>query len=329
MDLGPCAPKPAMISDELRFLHPRHLNIKDDWPIYGLYMYLLASLLAASLIDIESYSIPPVIFWWAAGVGIVVHAIIDNPQVPGTLTVGPIGACLAVGGGIGLISSALLLYKGLIPLSFAHGQPLLEVDKKKLREQRQEAMRRGGKVLEYEIGEDAPDFTPAQIRGEINKEILFLLPPLVLGLALAMAAQLEPSIKHFWEHAVSADWLSGALGAVLGALVGGFIVWLTRIIGSMIAGREAMGLGDVHLMFGVGAFLGAGGATLAFFIAPFFGLAIAVYRWISGKGRELPYGPFLGLGTAAVMLFYCPMAAYLAPGLQGAAMLIRDVFVRQ
>jgi hypothetical protein len=89
------APRAATISEELRLIHPRILNISDDWAIYGLYMYLLASLLAASLIDIESYSIPAAIFWWAAGVGLVVHAIIDNPQVPGTLTVGPTAASLA------------------------------------------------------------------------------------------------------------------------------------------------------------------------------------------------------------------------------------------
>jgi prepilin signal peptidase PulO-like enzyme (type II secretory pathway) len=83
-----------------------------------------------------------------------------------------------------------------------------------------------------------------------------------------------------------------------------------------------MGLGDVHLMFGVGAVIGAGGATVAFFIAPFFGIVIAVYRLISRKGREIPFGPYLALGTAAVMLLYCPMQAYLQPGFAGLLMVI-------
>jgi leader peptidase (prepilin peptidase)/N-methyltransferase len=139
---------------------------------------------------------------------------------------------------------------------------------------------------------------------------------------------LSSPLKEHWQAWIMSGWIGGLLGSVLGALVGGFLIWLTRILGSIIAGREAMGLGDVHFMFGVGAVLGAGGAAMAFFLAPFFGLAIALYRWISGKGRELPYGPFLSLGTAGVMLFYCPIAAYLAPGLSGAAILVRELFSR-
>ena len=89
------------------------------------------------------------------------------------------------------------------------------------------------------------------------------------------------------------NWLAGMLGALLGALIGGFVVWLTRILGTLGFGRVAMGLGDVHLMFGVGAIIGAGAATIAFFIAPFFGIAIAIYMLLTGTRRELPYGPYL------------------------------------
>jgi leader peptidase (prepilin peptidase)/N-methyltransferase len=92
-------------------------------------------------------------------------------------------------------------------------------------------------------------------------------------------------------------------------------VWLTRILGSLAFGREAMGMGDVDLMFGVGTIVGAGAATVAFFVAPFFGLALAIYLFIVGKRRELPYGPYLSLATAFVMLYYCPIANYLGPGL--------------
>ena len=87
-----------------------------------------------------------------------------------------------------------------------------------------------------------------------------------------------------------------------------------------------MGLGDVHLMFGVGAIIGAGAATVAFFIAPFFGILIAIYMLLTGTRRELPYGPYLGLATAFVMLFYCPIAAYLTPGIQGLIGIARAKF---
>ena len=52
-------------------------------------------------------------------------------------------------------------------------------------------------------------------------------------------------------------------------LVGGGVVWLVRIAGSLAFGKEAMGLGDVHLMAGVGACLGWIDPTLAVF-EPFF-----------------------------------------------------------
>jgi prepilin signal peptidase PulO-like enzyme (type II secretory pathway) len=72
-------------------------------------------------------------------------------------------------------------------------------------------------------------------------------------------------------------------------------------------------------MFGVGAVIGAGPVTIAFFLAPFFGIVLAVYRMIIRSKQELPYGPYLSLGTAAVMLFYCPIAEYFRPGMEAIA----------
>src|SRR5262249_13939043 len=120
-------------------------------------------------------------------------------------------------------------------------------------------------------------------------------------------------------------WIDKMLASIIGALVGGFVVWITRILGTLAFGRVAMGLGDVHLMFGVGAVIGAGAATVAFFIAPFFGILIAIWMLITGTRRELPYGPYLSLATAFVMLFYCPIADYLTPGLIGLLGVVRSL----
>jgi leader peptidase (prepilin peptidase)/N-methyltransferase len=100
-------------------------------------------------------------------------------------------------------------------------------------------------------------------------------------------------------------------------MVGALWVWAWRIAGTLAFGRVAMGLGDVHLMLGVGAVVGAGASTVAFYVSPFFGILIALYFMITRTRRELPFGPYLSLGTAFVMLAYCPIAAYLTPGLQG------------
>ena len=69
-----------------------------------------------------------------------------------------------------------------------------------------------------------------------------------------------------------------------GLHLGAFVVWLTRILGSYGFGREAMGMGDVHLMFGVGAILGAGMTSVAFFLAPLPGLLIHVQSFAFPRG---------------------------------------------
>ena len=72
-----------------------------------------------------------------------------------------------------------------------------------------------------------------------------------------------------------------------------------------LAEAEALGLGDVHIMFGIGAIIGAAGTVLVFFVAPFVGVAFAIYKFLFRRGREVPYGPFLSIATLIIMLFYC------------------------
>jgi len=298
------------------------MDMSQHWPVYALCMALLSVLLASSLIDAELYVIPLELLWFIGAVGLLVHAIIDTPRTPGNLNISAVPAALAAGGATGLLISLGLLRAKVLKHSFADGGPLMEIDREAYAKEL-EAARREGKELDYE----APDYTPARVRAEIGREMLFLLPPLALaGMCAAMVVWVEP-VARAWQDAVrSHHWLSGLLGSALGLLIGGFVVWLTRILGTLAFGREAMGMGDVHLMAAVGACLGAGAATVAFFLAPFFGLVLAVYLLATGTKRELPYGPYLSLATAFVMLFYCPIAAWLAPGMAGLRFVIGRLF---
>ncbi|XHC27290.1 prepilin peptidase [Phycisphaerales bacterium ac7] len=102
-------------------------------------------------------------------------------------------------------------------------------------------------------------------------------------------------------------WLYALGGSLLGLLIGGGVVWAVRILGSLAFGKEAMGLGDVHLMAGVGACLGWIDPVLAFFIAPFFGIgwtiaSVAISRFAKREGSALPYGPHLAAATVLVLL---------------------------
>jgi leader peptidase (prepilin peptidase) / N-methyltransferase len=283
---------------------------RDLW-IYMLYMALLSGLLAASLIDIELYIIPLEIPYVIAVIGFIVHAIFDRPTLPGSLNLSGIGNALAAGGFVGLAVSLLLFWRGIIPLSFPKGEPILEVDRPQLEEEIRDAQREG-----RELPPLPPSYAKKDIRAEIRKEILFLLPPMAGAVLWLVLTERVPAIKAMWATVLRSDHVTGVLGAILGALIGAWVVWILRIFGTLGFGRVAMGLGDVHLMFGVGAVIGAGPVVVAFFLSPFFGLLHAIHGAIFRRHHELWFGPYLSLGTAAVILVYCPIADYFRPGME-------------
>jgi leader peptidase (prepilin peptidase) / N-methyltransferase len=325
--IGPCAPLPVI--QILPFASQREFwlmptNIMEHWAIFFLILFMISCLLASSLIDAELFIIPESIPWLMAVVGVAVHAIFDNPRMPGALNLldermqPSLGSTVAVGGTVGWLISILLLKLGIFKRSFPDGEPSLEIDEELYEKEVAEAKKRGLPVPPAPL-----HFTIQQVRGELGKEMLFLMPPMTLALGCFLLHQYVPAVHNFWRPIGSNYHVSGFLGAALGALVGALVVWLARILGTLGFGRLAMGLGDVHLMFGVGAILGAGAATVTFFLAPFAGLAIGVYSLLSTKRRQLPFGPYLSLAAAGVVLCYCPIARYLAPGLTQLANMLR------
>ncbi|MBU6392832.1 MAG: prepilin peptidase, partial [Planctomycetes bacterium] len=66
--------------------------------------------------------------------------------------------------------------------------------------------------------------------------------------------------------------------------------------------KDAMGFGDVKLMCMVGGFVGWKLAVAVFFVAPFFGLLMAIPVLIFKKSHLIPYGPFLSLATLVCIL---------------------------
>lgn len=148
-------------------------------------------------------------------------------------------------------------------------------------------------------------------RREVLREILFLAPCLALGfVGMKIATHYAGpwTLNAFtgdWTPAREAPlWLTVLGGVLMGYLIGGGVVWGIRILGSLAFGKEAMGMGDVHLMAGVGACLGWIDAVLAFFLAAFVGVFWAIVSQLfSGKlRRQMPYGPFLAIATVLVLL---------------------------
>jgi leader peptidase (prepilin peptidase)/N-methyltransferase len=286
-------------------------TFRQDWPIYFLYMWLISALLASSLIDAELFVIEPWVVWVTAAIGIAFHATMDTAGMPGALSaIGPAPAALALGAGLGWLISGVLWYFGKLPVSFPLGEPILEAQRAEIEEEIRDAKRRGEEVEPL-----PPPYTKRQIRAEMSREMLFLMPALMLGGLMVLLTLPGWPLQHLWAGVYRHQWLRGLLGALLGGMAGGFTVWMTRILGTLGFGRIGMGRGDADLMFAVGAVLGAGPAVVAFFLAPFFGILVAIYVILFNKHREIPYGPYLSLASAFVIIGYCPIAAYLGPGL--------------
>lgn len=67
---------------------------------------------------------------------------------------------------------------------------------------------------------------------------------------------------------------------------------------SVVIPREAMGMGDVHLLGMIGAFFGWTGVFFSLFAASLFAIVAAIIGRI-GFGKQLPFGPFLAMGCLA------------------------------
>ncbi|MBN2064620.1 MAG: prepilin peptidase [Sedimentisphaerales bacterium] len=273
---------------------------QGGWSIYAAHIILLSCLLAGSLIDAVFFIIPLSISYFAAVCGLALagfetRALALNNIIPDNFwqlapSVGPETAALAIGGSIGLLGSMLLLKYGLIRRSF------LELEQW---EQAKYEAEKAGKPFH------SPE--PAvNARAEMIKEMAFLCLPVVLGLGVMkfMTAP-EGELTLRWATMLhNHHWLMGILGSVYGYLIGAVTVWATRIFGSLLFNKEAMGLGDVHLMGAVGAVLGWHIPLIAFFLAPFVGLGWALVRLITRRQHEIPYGPFLSVATVIVMLYH-------------------------
>jgi leader peptidase (prepilin peptidase)/N-methyltransferase len=137
-------------------------------------------------------------------------------------------------------------------------------------------------------------------RREMLKEVLFLAPPIALAFLGGWLFQLWLAPRP----TPPAMWIMVLGGVLQGYLIAGAIVWAVRILGSLGFGKEAMGLGDVHLLAAVGACLGWVDAALAFPLAAVVGLFWVIVSMVrtGGAPRAMPFGPYLAGATLLVIL---------------------------
>ena len=91
---------------------------------------------------------------------------------------------------------------------------------------------------------------------------------------------------------------------LLGMVVGAGIFLLITGIGGIIAGKEAMGFGDVKLMGALGLFFGWMNiiiiSVIAFLLAAVISIGILIFKK-RGFGDYIPFGPFIVLATLIVI----------------------------
>ena len=281
----------------------------DSWGMFIAHAALLAGLLACSAIDVEHWIVPLEVCWIVAAIGAVAAAADPHPFMP---TVPPAIGLAGVGALAGLMVAMLLRRHGVIQDSFidARERVVMHNDGKAA------SPDRPGRIMAVAFTRESG----VDPRREMLREVAFLLPAIVLGVAGWAMVRYVPSIGGPWGQWLAGDGLgphaSALLGSVWGFVVGGGLVWAVRILGTLAFGKEAMGRCDVHLMAAVGAVTGWVVPTLAFFVAPFFGLLWALRLWLGRGQRELPYGPWLAASSAVVMVFYDALVGVLRGGLR-------------
>jgi leader peptidase (prepilin peptidase)/N-methyltransferase len=313
---------------------------EQSWPMFAAQASLLCGLLACAIIDAEYWIVPLEVCWVVSIIGVGAAAAAPHPFVA---RVSPAPCAMAAAAVVGLLVAVVLLRKGLLQRSFVNATdaPVLADRPSRPRPEQTPAVRGLGDMLLAPLrGVGAVVFATligyvpwnrsavqaaavtaeqgVSPRKEVLRELLFLLPAVALAVGAYFVVRL-PAVWDVWTQwtvpargGAVAEHVSSGLSAVMGYLVAGGMVWGMRIVGTLGFGKEAMGMGDVHLLAAVGAVTGWVVPAVGFFVAPFFALAWALYLALAKGQRELPYGPWLAAGAMFVMVLYDPIAGRLA-----------------
>ena len=137
---------------------------------------------------------------------------------------------------------------------------------------------------------------------------LILTPMLISAFVIDYRLQIIPNRLNLtmFEVGIFIAFLYGisnvaiTIDMLLGMLVGGGIFLAITLIGALIYGKEAMGLGDVKLMGALGLYFGLTNIVIISIIAFLLGAIIGVILIVSKikKSDEyIPFGPFIVIAT--------------------------------
>jgi len=127
---------------------------------------------------------------------------------------------------------------------------------------------------------------------DLNEQIIpdvISLPGIIIGLTLSFFV---PYLSF--------------INSVLGVVVGGVIILVIGLVGSVIFKKEAIGGGDIKLAAMIGAFLGWRYIIISLFLGFFLGALTGIFLVLSRvKSREdvIPFGPFIVLCSIITLLW--------------------------
>ncbi len=143
----------------------------------------------------------------------------------------------------------------------------------------------------------------------INFPLLFFALLVRIGYPILFSPEYFSDLKIYPLTEISGMpiWAISLSGAILGGFAGGGSLWLFGKIWKILRKVDAMGLGDVKMMFAVGALLGWRLALLSIFLGAFTGAFAGLIVIFRQKDKDfqaqIPFGIFLGIGSIISILF--------------------------
>ena len=151
------------------------------------------------------------------------------------------------------------------------------------------------------------------IRSELTANIdlikyIVLLPMILCAFVVDLKEQIIPNRLNLiiFELGLVFVFLYGfsniniALNMLIGMIAGGGIFLIITLLGGLIAGKEAMGMGDVKLMGALGLYFGLQNIVVISVLAFLIGaIGSIIFMIISKKNANtyIPFGPFIVISS--------------------------------